>query len=265
MNQSNEAIMSIANEVHPMKFTTGEICKTSEGNEYKIKSVARDSANPSEFFVVYEQLHTTEENNRKQSLVKNLSSFKSLEDFDKIDTEPTNQASQAESSMNANVENSENNNAISIGQRYVHFKSGDVYIIKDVAKNPSNKTEEFVIYEGQYNSPEFGDHPVWLRKLEDFTGLKTFNGDEKDEEGNIKKPVKRFTLINEPEIEHKDDKKAALDMIGFLWQQMGIMGANDRENPIVNETIRRLRANEIEPKEAVGIVQELLDNKQNYH
>ena len=82
----------------------------------------------------------------------------------------------------------EEQNEISAGQKYQHFKTKDFYIIKSIAYNRNNPKESFVIYEGQYNSPEFGNNPIWIREYSDFTGMKTFD----DERG----PVKRFTLQN---------------------------------------------------------------------
>jgi hypothetical protein len=90
----------------------------------------------------------------------------------------------------------ESNGIVSVGQKYRHFKTQNVYIVKDIAHNCENTNEKFVVYEGQYDSSEFGKNPVWIRNYKDFTGVKVFKDNELGEDGNRKDSVKRFTLID---------------------------------------------------------------------
>jgi len=71
------------------------------------------------------------------------------------------------------------------GQLYRHFK-GDYYKIICIARN-SDTTAELVVYEGQYDSKEWGHHPIWVRLLDDFVGHKILEDGTK---------VKRFTKVS---------------------------------------------------------------------
>ena len=51
-------------------------------------------------------------------------------------------------------------------ERYRHFK-GEEYLILGYGRD-SDTLEEVVIYEGQYNSKEFGDKPIWIRPKKEF-------------------------------------------------------------------------------------------------
>ena len=83
---------------------------------------------------------------------------------------------------------SESNIEVSVGQRYKHFK-GNEYIVRGVARNCDNPGEILVVYEAQYSSPDFGDKQLWVRKLEDFAGMKVFD--------DGRESVKKFVLIRE--------------------------------------------------------------------
>ncbi|MEI6553890.1 MAG: DUF1653 domain-containing protein [bacterium] len=87
----------------------------------------------------------------------------------------------------SNTKPIQEDNVVVPGQRYKHFK-GNEYIVKDIARNCDNPEELFVVYQGQYDSPEYSSKPLWIRKLSDFTGEKVFD--------DGREPVKRFTLIN---------------------------------------------------------------------
>lgn len=78
-------------------------------------------------------------------------------------------------------------NKIEKGQRYRHFK-GKEYVVIAVARD-SETTEEVVVYQAQYDSPEFGPNQIWVRPLNDFCGKKEIDGKEVD----------RFSLIKEGE------------------------------------------------------------------
>lgn len=48
---------------------------------------------------------------------------------------------------------------------YKHSKSGREYKVLGVGKH-SETLEDVVIYQGQYDSPEFGPNPFWCRPVE---------------------------------------------------------------------------------------------------
>jgi hypothetical protein len=81
------------------------------------------------------------------------------------------------------MESINDNEKVKIGGRYRHFK-GNEYIVLNIARN-SDTMEETVIYQGQYDSPEFGSKPVWMRPVDKFL-------DEKEVDGKM---VKRFVLV----------------------------------------------------------------------
>lgn len=75
-------------------------------------------------------------------------------------------------------------NVVSVGSKYKHFKGGE-YVVLSIGRD-SRTCEEVVVYQGQYNSIEFGDKPIWVRTLKDFTSDKVF------EDG---RRVPRFMLL----------------------------------------------------------------------
>jgi hypothetical protein len=173
MSESNE----INTESDKFGIFVNQTYETSKGNKFEVTNIARESGNIEDFFVVYKNIS---QDNSEQSWVKNINELENLENFD--------------DAKYPELEESEEK--VSIGQRYQHFKTKDFYLIKDIARDPANPSKKYIIYEGQYDSPEFGDHPVWIREYEDFTGMKVFKDDELDQDGNKKEPVKRFALIN---------------------------------------------------------------------
>ena len=68
---------------------------------------------------------------------------------------------------------------------YKHYK-GNTYEVIAIGKH-SDTLEEYVTYQGQYNSPEFGDKAIWMKSVKEF---------EKEIEIDGKK-VKRFTYIGQ--------------------------------------------------------------------
>ncbi len=72
-----------------------------------------------------------------------------------------------------------------IGKRYRHYKNGKEYIVLMIVLH-SDSHDEMVVYEGQYDSPEFGNLPRWTRSREDFEEKVLYEGVEVD----------RFTLIS---------------------------------------------------------------------
>ncbi len=81
-------------------------------------------------------------------------------------------------------ETSPEQSPIKVGALYKHFK-GKTYKIIAIARD-CDTLEELVIYEGQYDSEEFGPKPVWVRKKRDFLSKKVFADGKK---------IGRFTLL----------------------------------------------------------------------
>ena len=69
------------------------------------------------------------------------------------------------------------------GQRYKHFK-GNEYVVLEIARD-CETTDEVVVYQAQYDSPEFDPNQIWVRSMDDFCGTKEIEG----------KIVDRFSLI----------------------------------------------------------------------
>lgn len=72
---------------------------------------------------------------------------------------------------------------IKIGSKYRHYK-GNEYKIIAVGKH-SETLEDLVVYQGLYNSEEFGPNPIWIRPLKMFI-------EEIERDGKV---IKRFELI----------------------------------------------------------------------
>jgi len=188
-----------------IKFFIGQECVTTKGNKYHVTNIARESGNIEDLFVVYNKI----ENNlprsskpaRPQAYVRKINDLTTIDDLD------DGEYPQVE------IEKMTNKDAgqVEARQHYRHFKTLDEYIVKDIAIDPTIQSDEsqdsknepqdnksvklFVIYEGQYNSKEFGGHPVWIREYNEFAGMKVFDENEKDENGERKKPVKRFGIL----------------------------------------------------------------------
>jgi len=67
--------------------------------------------------------------------------------------------------------------------KYRHFK-GDLYQIIGIAHD-SETLEELVVYQGLYESDEWGKNPIWVRPVSMFTDYKEIDG----------KKVKRFVRV----------------------------------------------------------------------
>ncbi|NCN52487.1 DUF1653 domain-containing protein [Candidatus Parcubacteria bacterium] len=72
------------------------------------------------------------------------------------------------------------------GQRYRHFRTQNTYIILGIGHH-TETVEKLVIYQGEYEDPKFGVHPIWARPYEMFI-------EDVEVEGE---PVERFTLIQD--------------------------------------------------------------------
>ncbi len=69
------------------------------------------------------------------------------------------------------------------GQRYQHYK-GKTYVILGVGYH-TETLEKMVTYQGEYDDPEFGKNPIWVRPYEMFAETIQFEGNE----------VPRFVLL----------------------------------------------------------------------
>ena len=137
------------------------VYQTTSGHEYLIKCFARDADCVENMFVVFER--------DGLCFIKPASDIRNVDDFE------------SESTFEEGVD-------VYVNQKYSHFKTGNIYVIKYIAIDSSNPSERFVVYEGQYDSPEFGHNPIWCRSYDDFNGMKVFDDD--------REPIKRFNLIN---------------------------------------------------------------------
>lgn len=51
-----------------------------------------------------------------------------------------------------------------VGERYRHYKTGQLYEIIALGHH-SETLERVVVYRGLYVDPKFGEHPIWIRPL----------------------------------------------------------------------------------------------------
>ncbi len=51
--------------------------------------------------------------------------------------------------------------------RYKHTKSGRIYKLIGIGKH-SETLEDLAVYQGEYESEEFGKDPIWIRPLDMF-------------------------------------------------------------------------------------------------
>lgn len=58
-------------------------------------------------------------------------------------------------------------NKILVGEKYRHYK-GNKYVVLAIGRNSENPDEELVVYQGQYDDPKFGHHPIWIRPKKMF-------------------------------------------------------------------------------------------------
>lgn len=68
--------------------------------------------------------------------------------------------------------------------RYRHTKSGKIYTVIGLGKH-SETLEDLVVYQGEYDSEEFGKNPIWVRPLGMFMEMVEIDG----------KKVPRFEYI----------------------------------------------------------------------
>ena len=73
---------------------------------------------------------------------------------------------------------------VKVDSIYEHYK-GKRYKILAIARDSEDADRELVVYQGLYDSKEFGNNPVWARELNDFMAEIEYNG----------KKIKRFKLV----------------------------------------------------------------------
>ncbi len=61
------------------------------------------------------------------------------------------------------------------GIRYRHYK-GNEYTVVAIARLESNPTEEQVVYQSEYDSPDFGMSAVWIRPRSSFEEIIEIEG-----------------------------------------------------------------------------------------
>lgn len=71
------------------------------------------------------------------------------------------------------------------GQRYKHYK-GKTYLVLAIAHH-TETDEKMVVYEGEYDDPELGNRPIFVRPLQMF----------KEDVSVEEKMIPRFTLLLE--------------------------------------------------------------------
>lgn len=69
--------------------------------------------------------------------------------------------------------------------KYRHYK-GNEYQIIGIGRN-SDTFEKMVVYQGLYNSDEFGDKPIWVRPVSEFVESVEVDGQQ----------IQRFTYLGE--------------------------------------------------------------------
>ena len=62
-----------------------------------------------------------------------------------------------------------------VGALYTHYKNKESYKVIAIGFDSETETE-VVVYEGQYNSPQFGNHPVWVRPRDMFEEKVLYEG-----------------------------------------------------------------------------------------
>ena len=73
---------------------------------------------------------------------------------------------------------------VKVNELYEHYK-GKRYKILAIARDSEDIEKHVVVYQGLYDSDEFGDNPVWARELNEFLEEVDLNG----------KKIKRFKLV----------------------------------------------------------------------
>ena len=54
-----------------------------------------------------------------------------------------------------------------VGKKYTHYKNKKTYLVLHTGQH-TETGEKMVVYEGQYNDPEYGQNPVWIRPIKMF-------------------------------------------------------------------------------------------------
>lgn len=62
-----------------------------------------------------------------------------------------------------------------VGSRYRHYKNQKEYIVLSIGRRQDDATP-VVVYQGQYDDPEFGSQPIWVRTVAEFVAMVDDNG-----------------------------------------------------------------------------------------
>ena len=73
---------------------------------------------------------------------------------------------------------------VKVNEIYEHYK-GKKYKVLAVARDSEDSEKHIVVYQGLYDSEEFGKNPVWAREITNFLAEIDYNG----------KKIKRFKLV----------------------------------------------------------------------
>lgn len=61
-----------------------------------------------------------------------------------------------------------------VGARYRHYKNQKEYVVLSIGRWQDDATP-VVTYQGQYDDPEFGPNPIWVRTVADFVAIVEHN------------------------------------------------------------------------------------------
>ncbi len=62
-----------------------------------------------------------------------------------------------------------------VGGRYRHYKNGKEYLVLSIWRWQEDAVP-VVVYQGQYDDPEFGPNPIWVRTVAEFVARVEYNG-----------------------------------------------------------------------------------------
>lgn len=67
---------------------------------------------------------------------------------------------------------------IKIGGLYKHSKKGGLYRVLGIAHHTEDLSE-LVVYQAQYDTPDFGPKPIWVRPIGMWNDIVEINGEKK--------------------------------------------------------------------------------------
>ena len=63
-----------------------------------------------------------------------------------------------------------------VGNRYVHYKNGNTYVVIAIGRLESNPIKEYVVYRAEYDSLDYGNNATWIRARDNFEDEVYYNG-----------------------------------------------------------------------------------------